>query len=96
MFHEHCNGDCVVPVQSEASLNVLLHLLTSVCDDHWVSGPCLIATSESHDVSSTLEITQLRRLGERTNRTSLQGCKMSSPRAYSKCDLQFFYPSINN
>ena len=72
MFHEHCNGDCVVPVQSEASLNVLLHLLTSVCDDHWVPGPCLIATSESHDVTSTLEITQLRRLGERTNRTSLQ------------------------
>ena len=62
VVHEHSNGDCVVPVQSEASLNVLLHLLTSVCDDHWVSGPCLIATSESHDVTSSLKITQLRRL----------------------------------
>ena len=64
MVHEHSNGDCVVPVQSKASLNVLLHLMTSVNDDHWISGPCLTATSETHFISGSLEITELRRLWE--------------------------------
>ena len=64
MVHDHSDGDRVVLVQSKSSLNTLLHLMTSVNNDHWISGPCLTATSETHCVASILEITQPRRLWE--------------------------------